>query len=204
MNSSKQEKEPIKFIKKENAKKSKISIIIKVVIAIIVFSFVCLYFYVSNVTLYFTKTNEIYYGAIDGVDVFYKFGEDNQLTQYLFSYFEDGETVYRFGKSVYEYSGYQWKKLIGPFYFSENRITSIENVGDGVQPVRIVIRCEESCLYDWFYQELDDDDFAGETAAMDIAFSDSNTMLLAGGLFEKVDEFPEELEEYVWFLDNED
>lgn len=201
MNSSTHEKEPIKFIK-ENAKKSKVSMIIKVIIALIVFSSGCLYFYVSNVTLYFTKTNEIYYGAIDGVDVFYKFGDDNKLTQYFFSYFEDGETVYRFGKSVYEYSGYRWKKLIGSFYFSENRITSLENVGDGVQPVRIAIRCEENCLYDWFYQELDADDLTGETATMDIAFSENNTMLLAGGLYKKTEDFPEDLETYVLFLDN--
>lgn len=201
MNSSTHEKEPIKFIK-ESAKKSKVSMIIKVIIALIVFSSGCLYFYVSNVTLYFTKTNEIYYGAIDGVDVFYKFGDDNKLTQYFFSYFEDGETVYRFGKSVYEYSGYRWKKLIGSFYFSENRITSLENVGDGVQPVRIAIRCEENCLYDWFYQELDADDLTGETATMDIAFSENNTMLLAGGLYKKTEDFPEDLETYVLFLDN--
>lgn len=201
MNSSTHEKEPIKFIK-ENAKKSKVSMIIKVSIALIVFSSGCLYFYVSNVTLYFTKTNEIYYGAVDGVDVFYKFGDDNKLTQYFFSYFEDGETVYRFGKSVYEYSGYRWKKLIGSFYFSENRITSLENVGDGVQPVRIAIRCEENCLYDWFYQELDADDLTGETATMDIAFSENNAMLLAGGLYKKTEDFPEDLETYVLFLDN--
>ena len=201
MNNSTQEKEPIEFIK-ENTKKNKISIIIKVIIALIVVIAGCLYFYVSNITIYFTKTNELYYGSIDGVDVFYKFVNDNKLTQYYFSYFEDGETVYRFGKSVYEYSGYEWKHLLGPFYFSENRITSLENVGDGVQPVRIAIRCEENCLYDWFYQELDADDLTGETATMDIAFSENNTMLLAGGLYKKTEDFPEDLETYVLFLDN--
>ena len=201
MNNSTQEKEPIEFIK-ENTKKNKISIIIKVIIALIVVIAGCLYFYVSNITIYFTKTNELYYGSIDGVDVFYKFGNDNKLTQYYFSYFEDGETVYRFGKSVYEYSGYEWKHLLGPFYFSENRITSLENVGDGVQPVRIAIRCEENCLYDCFYQELDADRLTGETATMDIAFSENNTMLLAGGLYKKTEDFPEDLETYVLFLDN--
>lgn len=201
MSNDEKEKEPIKFIK-ESQKKNKISIIIKLIIALIVVTAVCFYFYVFNITIYFTKTNELYYGSIDGVDVFYKFGDDNKLTQYYFSYFEDGETVYRFGKSVYEYSGYEWKNLLGPFYFSENRITSLENVGDGVQPVRISIRCEENCLYDWFYQELDADDLTGETATMDIAFSENNTMLLAGGLYKKTEDFPEDLETYVLFLDN--
>lgn len=201
MSNDEKEKEPIKFIK-ESQKKNKISIIIKLIIALIVVTAVCFYFYVFNITIYFTKTNELYYGSIDGVDVFYKFGDDNKLTQYYFSYFEDGETVYRFGKSVYEYSGYEWKHLLGPFYFSENRITSLENVGDGVQPVRIAIRCEENCLYDWFYQELDADDLTGETATMDIAFSENNTMLLAGGLYKKTEDFPEDLETYVLFLDN--
>lgn len=201
MDNSTQEKEPIKFIK-NNEKKNKISIILKIIIAFVVVFFVCLYFYASNITIYFTKTNELYCGSVDGVDIFYQFGDDNQLTQYFFSYLEDGETVYKFGKNVYEYSGYEWKKLIGPFYFSENRITSIKNVGDGVQPVRIAIRCEENCLYDWFYQELDTDDLTGETASMDIAFSENNTMILAGVLYEKAEKFPESLETYVSFLNN--
>lgn len=201
MNSSTHEKEPIKFIK-ENAKKNKISIIIKLIIALIVVTAVCFYFYVFNITIYFTKTNELYYGSIDGVDVFYKFGNDNKLTQYYFSYFEDGETVYRFGKSVYEYSGYRWKHLLGPFYFSENKITSLKNVGDGMQPVRIVISCKENCIYDWFYQEVEADDFTGETETMDIAFSENNNMLLAGGMYEKIEKFPEDVEAYVLFLDS--
>lgn len=166
INNASQEKEPIKFIEK-NVKERKVLKLIAMFIVAAMAVLICgIYFYASNITLYFTKTNEIYRGVIDGVEVFYQFGDDNQLTQYFFSYFDDGETVYRFGKSVYEYSGYKWKKLIGPFYFSENRITSLENVGNGVQPVRIAIRCKENYLYDWFYQELDADDFTGETATM--------------------------------------
>lgn len=177
----------------------------RIVTGIVVVLFILvgiLYIYVENITIYFSPDNELYYANVDGIDTYVKFS-GGEMEQYAFSYLdEEREVRYAFGKTTYDCTGYLWKKAIGPFYFSENRFFSLTNVDGNARPATIVLSCKEMEAFDYFYNEIDtsSSNAIGQSVKLDIYLYE-DSILMDGTLFQKLDDFPDEIKGDVEILD---
>lgn len=172
------------------------------VVIVLLAAIVILCIYVKNVTIYFSPENEIYYVNIDGIDTYIWFS-DEEMLQYSFSYMDDEkEVVYGFGKATYEYTGYYWKKFVGQLYFSENRFLSLKNVENGAKPATIIASCKDFKAFDYWYAEIDmsSSGLVGQSAKFSVYFYEDG-MLMDGAMFQKINDFPDEVKQYIEFLD---